>query len=301
VLRPGDLVRLVSPSGPTRAERVARGVELFTGWGLRVEVAPNAYARRGYLAGTDEARLDDLNAALADPQVRAVVCTRGGYGVQRIVDGLDLAAVRADPKLVVGFSDITALQLALWRAARLVTVHGPGAAWLDKRTGPEAAQSLRSALLTTDPVTVTAREDEETSPLRIPGPPVTGPLLGGNLCMLASTVGTIDQPALEGAILLLEDIDEPPYKVDRMLLQLRRSGVLNGLHGVAVGQFTRCADDWPTSIVDVLTDHLGRLRVPVLGGLPIGHGRNQRTVPVGADARLDVDAGTLTVQPATSP
>jgi muramoyltetrapeptide carboxypeptidase len=130
---------------------------------------------------------------------------------------------------------------------------------------------------------------------------VTGPLLGGNLCMLASTVGTIDQPALEGAILLLEDIDEPPYKVDRMLLQLRRSGVLNGLHGVAVGQFTRCADDWPTSIVDVLTDHLGRLRVPVLGGLPIGHGRNQRTVPVGADARLDVDAGTLTVQPATSP
>ncbi len=301
MLRPGDLVRLVSPSGPTRAERVARGVELFTGWGLRVEVAPNAYARRGYLAGTDEERLDDLNAALADPQVRAVVCTRGGYGVQRIVDGLDLAAVRADPKLVVGFSDITALQLALWRAARLVTVHGPGAAWLDKRTGPEAAQSLRSALLTTDPVTVRAREDEETSPLRIPGPPVTGPLLGGNLCMLASTVGTIDQPALEGAILLLEDIDEPPYKVDRMLLQLRRSGVLNGLHGVAVGQFTRCADDWPTSIVDVLTDHLGRLRVPVLGGLPIGHGRNQRTVPVGADARLDVDAGTLTVQPATSP
>ncbi len=301
MLRPGDLVRLVSPSGPTRAERVARGVELFTGWGLRVEVAPNAYARRGYLAGTDEERLDDLNAALADPQVRAVVCTRGGYGVQRIVDGLDLDAIRADPKLVVGCSDITALQLALWRAAGLVTVHGPGAAWLDKRTGPEAAESLRSALLTTDPVTVSAREHEETSPLRIPGPPATGPLLGGNLCMLVSTVGTIDQPVLVGAILLLEDVDEGPYKVDGMLLQLRRSGVLNGLHGVAVGQFTNCADDWPTSIVDVLTDHLGRLGVPVLGGLPIGHGLDQRTVPVGADARLDVDAGTLTVQAATSP
>jgi muramoyltetrapeptide carboxypeptidase len=275
-------------------------MELLTGWGLRVDVAPHAYASQGYLAGTDEQRLADLNGALADPEVRAVFCTRGGYGAQRIVDGLDLAAVRADPKLVVGFSDITALQLALWRGARLVTVHGPGASWVRERTGPEAAESLRRALLTSDPVSVAARGDEETSPLRLAGPPARGPLLGGNLSLLAASVGTADQPSLDGAILLLEEVAEPPYKVDRMLLHLRRAGVLDGVSGVAVGQFTQCADEWPTSIVDVLTDHLGRLGVPVLGGLPIGHGHDQLTVPVGAPAVLDVAAGTLEVEPATS-
>jgi muramoyltetrapeptide carboxypeptidase len=291
-------VRLVSPAGPTGPERVARGIELLTGWGLRVDAAPNAYARHGYLAGGDEARLADLNTALRDPAVRGIICTRGGYGAQRIVDGLDLAAVRTDPKLVVGFSDITALQLALWRGARLATVHGPGAAWLAERTGPASAESLRRAVMTADPVVVRADEDEETFAVRVPGAPVSGTLLGGNLCLLASTVGTVDMPVLREAILLLEDVDEPPYKVDRMLLHLRRSGVLNGLAGVAVGQFTRCTDDWPTSIVDVLTEHLSRLDVPVLGGLPIGHGRDQRSVPIGVPAVLDVTAGTLSVEPA---
>ena len=296
---------LVSPSGPTRAERVARGVALLTSWGLDVVTAPNVYARHGYLAGADALRLADLNLALRDPGVRAVVCTRGGYGVQRIVDDLDLAAVREDPKLVVGFSDITALQLALWRGARLVTVHGPGAAWLDERTGPDAAESLRRVLMTTEPVVVKARPDEETSPLRRGGTEtlgdvVHGTLLGGNLSLLAASVGTPDLPSFDGTVLLLEDVDEPPYKVDRMLLHLRRAGVLDGVKGVAVGQFTNCADDWTTSIVDVLDEHLGRLGVPVLGGLPIGHGRDQLTVPVGVPATLDVAAGTLTTESAVT-
>lgn len=295
-LREGDLVTLVSPSGPTRPERVARGIELLTGWGLRVATAPNVFARSGYLAGSDEARLADLNGALRDPEVRGVVCTRGGYGAQRIVDSIDFAAVRADSKLVVGFSDITALQLALWRGARLPTVHGPGAAWLDERTGPEAAESLRRAVMTDDPVVVKARENEETSGVRVDGPPVTGTLLGGNLCLLTSSLGTVDSPDLRGAILLVEEVGEPPYKVDRMLVHLRRAGALDGLAGVAVGQFTDCADDWPTSIVDVLNEHLGALGVPVLGGLPIGHGRDQESVPVGVPATLDVAAGTLTAR-----
>jgi muramoyltetrapeptide carboxypeptidase len=115
---------LVSPSGPTRADPVTRGIELLTSWGLDVVTAPSVFARHGYLAGTDGLRLADFNHALADPDVRGVLCTRGGYGAQRIADRLDLAAVRADPKLVVGFSDITALQLALWRSVRLATVHG---------------------------------------------------------------------------------------------------------------------------------------------------------------------------------
>jgi muramoyltetrapeptide carboxypeptidase len=296
-LRPGDRVMLVSPSGPTRAERVARGIELLTGWGLEVVTAPNVYAQHHYLAGTDELRLADLNHALRDPHVRGIICTRGGYGSQRIVDGLDLDAVRTDPKLVVGFSDITALQLALWRGARLATVHGPGASWLDKRTGPDAAEALRRTVMTVEPVELKARPDEETSAVRVPGT-ARGPLLGGNLCLLTATIGTPDMPDLRGAVLLLEDVDEPPYKVDRMLLHLRRSGTLSGVAGVAVGQFTNCADDWPATIGDVLGEHLGDLGVPVLGGLPVGHGRDQLAVPLGVPAVLDASTGTLTVEPA---
>ena len=311
-LRPGDRVMLVSPSGPTRPDRVARGVELLTGWGLSVVDAPHVYARSGYLAGTDEQRLADLMTALADPTVRGVVCTRGGYGVQRIVDGIDMAVVRADPKIVVGFSDITALQLALWRGARLASVHGPGAAWLHERTGPDSVAALRHALMDPTPVTITARPDEETSPVRLPAAPVTGPaaattpelsgvatgpLLGGNLCLLAASVGTPDLPDLTGAILLIEDVGEPPYKVDRMLTHLRRAGVLDKVAGVAVGQFTDCADDWSTTIVDCLLERLSPLGVPVLGGLPIGHGRDQIAVPFGTLATLDVPAATLTVAP----
>ncbi|MER6594168.1 LD-carboxypeptidase [Micromonospora purpureochromogenes] len=297
VLRPGDTVMLVSPSGPTRPERVARGVELLTGWGLRPVLAPNAYARRGYLAGDDALRAADLNAAFADPEVRGVICTRGGYGAQRVVDLLDMAAVRRDPKVVAGFSDITALQFALWRGARLASVHGPGAAWLDERTPLRSAESLHTALMTTEPVTVAATPDEETFAVRVPGRAV-GPLLGGNLCLITASIGTPDMPDLTGAVLLIEEVQEPPYKVDRMLTHLRRAGVLDGVAGVAVGQFTECADGWDTTVADVLTECLGDLGVPVLGGLPVGHGVGQLTVPVGTRATLDADAGTLTVSPA---
>lgn len=296
-LRPGDTVLLVSPSGPTRPERVARGIELLTSWGLRPVPAPNAYARRGYLAGADELRAADLNAAFADPAVRGIICTRGGYGAQRMVDAIDMAAVRRDPKVVAGFSDITALQFALWRGARLAGLHGPGAVWRDERTALSSAQSLHAALTTTEPVTVAAREDEETFGVRVPGR-ASGRLLGGNLCLVVASIGTVDLPDLTGAVLLLEEEQEPPYKIDRMLTQLRRAGVLAGLAAVAVGQFTDCADGWPVDVAEVLTDRLGDLGVPVLGGLPIGHGVGQLTVPVGTEAVLDADAGTLTVAPA---
>ncbi|HEX7744212.1 MAG TPA: LD-carboxypeptidase [Micromonosporaceae bacterium] len=293
-LRRGDAVMLVSPSGPTRPERVARGIELLTGWDLRPVLAPNAYARQGYLAGADELRAADLNAAFADPEIRGVLCTRGGYGAQRVVDAIDMAAVRRDPKVVAGFSDITALQFALWRGARLATVHGPGAAWLDDRTPPRSAESLHAALMTTEPVTVHRVAEEETAPVVVPGV-AAGPLLGGNLCLITSSVGTPDMPDLTGAILLVEEVEEPPYKVDRMLTHLRRSGALDSVAGVAIGQFTRCADEWRVSVAEVLADRLGDLGVPVLGGLPIGHGVGQLTVPVGVPATLDSVTGTLTV------
>jgi muramoyltetrapeptide carboxypeptidase len=173
-------------------------------------------------------------------------------------------------------------------------------AWRPERTGAESEQSVQAALMTTEPVVIKQQPSAQTTPASrlgaagLPGT-ATGPLLGGNLTLLASTVGTHDFPDLTGAVLLLEDVDEPPYRVDRMLTQLRRAGVLAGVAGVAVGQFTRCTDQWTTDVADVLGERLGDLRVPVLGGLPIGHGTEQLTVPVGVPATLDVAGATLTV------
>ncbi len=281
---------LVSPSGPTRPERVARGIELLESWGLRVRTGRHTFDRHGYLAGHDDDRLHDLNEALEDPLVRAVVCTRGGYGAQRIVDRLRLGA----PKHLVGFSDITALQLAVWRRGRWPSVHGPGGAWFDDRLPASSVASLRAALFSSGPLRSYTGRNEETSAVRVPGPPVSGILLGGNLSMLASTAGTCDMPDFSGTILLLEDVGEAPYRVDRMLTHLRRAGAFGGVVGVAVGQFTDCAGGGPTTVVDVLREHLGGLGVPVLGGLRIGHGVGQETVVVGAPAVLDAGVGCLT-------
>ncbi|WP_432829669.1 S66 peptidase family protein [Dactylosporangium sp. CA-092794] len=288
-LEPGDIVRLVSPSGPAEPERVTRGVELLSGWGLTVERGESVLGRHGFFGGTDDARLRDLDAALADPSVRAVVCTRGGYGVQRIVDRVRFGA----PKHIVGFSDITALQLAAWRFGRWPAVHGPGAAWLDSRLPLSSEDSLRRALMTASPLPLRRDPAAETGPVVVPGGPVEGVLLGGNLTMLTSTIGTADMPDLAGAILLLEDVDEAPYRVDRMLTQLSRSSGLRGVQAVAVGQFTNCAGRGGVSVADVLLERLAPLGVPVLGGLPVGHGPGQETVVLGAPAVLDVTAGTL--------
>ncbi|MGH3715197.1 MAG: S66 peptidase family protein [Micromonosporaceae bacterium] len=297
-LRTGDKVRLVSPAGPPNPTLVARGEELLRSWGLQVEYAPHALGRYGYLAAPDADRLADLNAALADPTVRGVVCCRGGYGVQRIIDGVDVQAVRKDPKPLVGFSDITGLQLWLWRAAGLATVHGPMAQWNDARTGPESAEALRSSLMTTDPIVIHRDPAEIGADVEVPGT-ATGVLLGGNISLLSAAVGNRELPGLRGAILFLEEVGEAPYRIDRMLTQLRRCGALTGIAGVALGQYVDCegaAGTWTVS--ELLRDRLADLGVPVIGGLPLGHGTGQLTIPLGVPATIDTTAGTLTVEPA---
>ncbi|XVV08467.1 S66 peptidase family protein [Actinoplanes sp. CA-131856] len=291
----GDLVALVSPSGAIDPARTEAAVSTLEKWGLRVRVGANAHGRHGNLAGTDEQRLADLNAALRDPSVRAVLCLRGGYGMQRIVDGVDFGAVRADPKLIAGFSDITALHAALWHETALATIHGPTAGQLDRGPDTLSAQSLRHALMTTTPVEVEADSAEDTFPVRVPGT-AEGPLLGGNLAMLTSTIGTPHALDTTGAILLLEDVNEEPYRVDRMLVHLRRAGWLANVAGIAIGQFTDCTDPDPSPpVIDYLSAELARLGVPVLGGLPIGHGPEQIAVGLGAHAHLNATAGRLTV------
>ncbi|MGH3739563.1 MAG: S66 peptidase family protein, partial [Micromonosporaceae bacterium] len=297
-LRPGDKVRLVSPAGPPSATAVARGEEILRSWGLDVEYAPHALSRYGYLAAPDADRLADLNAAFADPTVRGVICCRGGYGVQRIIDGIDTVAVRRDPKPFVGFSDITGAQLWLWREAGLATVHGPMAQWSDSRTGPESAEALRSSLMTTDRITIHRDPAEPGADVEVPGR-ASGILLGGNISLVSAAVGNRELPSLRGAILFLEEVGEAPYRIDRFLTQMRRSGILDGLAGVALGQYVDC-DGAPGTwtISELLRDRLGDLGVPVLGGLPLGHGTGQLTIPLGVPATIDTATATLTVEPA---
>jgi muramoyltetrapeptide carboxypeptidase len=297
-LREGDLVALVAPSGWVPPVRAQAATVVLTGWGLRVRMGEHALGRHTYLSGTDEERLADVNAALRDDEVRGVLCLRGGYGAQRIVDGLDLDAVRADPKLVLGFSDITALHLALWTGAGLPTVHGPTVTQFDRGAASLTATAARHALMSGEPVTVTAGDEEGTRDLRVGGR-AEGRLLGGNLTLLATSCGTRHRPDLSGAILLLEDVHEEPYEIDRFLVQLARAGWLDDLAGVAVGQFTDCGthDAYQPAVVEVLAERLTPLSVPVLGGLPIGHGDQQVAVGLGVPAVLDATAGTLVVQP----
>ncbi|MGI5215966.1 S66 peptidase family protein [Plantactinospora sp. CA-290183] len=293
-LRPGDRVRLVAPARPADPALLARGVEILRGWGLVVEVGAHVYDEHGWFAGTDADRLADLRAAFTDPGIRGVFACRGGFGTQRIVDRLDLSAMTTDPRVFVGFSDLTSLHGRLWRAAKLATFYGPMMNWNDGRTGPASIESLRRAVMTTAPVTVARDPAELGAEVVVPGV-ATGVLLGGTLTMLTTSVGSVDFPNLTGAILLVEEVDELPYSIDRMLTQLRRSGALDGIVGVAVGQITNSPASPGYDVPTVLRDRLGDLGVPVLAGLPLGHGQQQLTVPLGVPATIDAAAGTLTV------
>jgi len=272
---------------------------LLAEWGLRTRVMPHVHHEDGFLAGSDEDRLADLHAAFADPEIRAVWCARGGYGCSRLTDRLDGGLLRADPKPLVGFSDVTALHLALHRHG-VVSFHGPTGEWNERRTGGASAASLRRALTDARPLGALP-----TGPLErlVPGR-AAGPLVGGNLSLLAAAVGTPDQPDTRGCLVLLEDVGERPYRIDRMLRQLLRAGLVEGAAGLVFGAFSRCEEPrGPCATVDeVLAAFAAELGLPTVGGAPIGHGPGQLTVPLGVAAELDADRGTLTViEPATSP
>ena len=294
-LRAGDAVTVVASAGPVPPRRLEAGVAVLASWGLDVRVAPHAegqHPRLSYLAADDQGRADDLMAAWCDPDVRAVLCTRGGYGVQRMLDRLDWTALAAaGPKVLVGFSDVTALHQAFAVRLGLSTIHGPVVAGLGDGD-QESAAHLHRLLFSPSPESLTP----VPAATLMPGA-ADGILVGGNLAMLAASVGTRDLLPAVGGIAVLEDIGEELYRLDRMLTQLLRAGWFEGVRGVALGDFTGPA---PTESVHGLAlDRLGRLGVPIVAGVPIGHERPNLAFPLGVPARLDADAGTLVLrQPA---
>jgi muramoyltetrapeptide carboxypeptidase len=289
-LKPGDRVRFVSPASPVDEASVRLRIDVLASWGLVADCGRHAFRADGYLAGSDEERRADLDTAFRDPAIRAIFATRGGKGSYRIADQLDVAAVRRDPKFLVGFSDISALHLSLARQCGLVGLHG---ALVDDDGAivAETAAALRRALMAPGFAPVRTRPEEATARLTTAGSAV-GRLIGGNLDMVATTAGW-GLPDLNGAILLLEAVAMPIGQIDRQLTLLVKGGHLAGVAGIALGQLTGFDLDRRPSVVDLLRDHLGRLSVPILGGLPLGHGARPEVVPVGAMAVLDADAGIL--------
>jgi len=294
-LEPGDCVRLVSPASTPERANVEAVVTNLERLGLRPEIGRHAFDRLGYLAGTDADRLGDINDALRDPTVRGVITTRGGKGAYRIADQLDFDAARRDPKLLIGFSEITILHLSMLKHVGLVGLHG--AAWVAELHGERSAASFERAAFASDEITVHSQPSEPTAVLTTSGQ-ASGRLIGGNQDMVAIANGWT-LPPLDGAILLLEAVNLRLGHIDRQLTMLTNSGAFDHLVGIAVGQYTNCGPDTTTQgewdELDVLRDRLGRLGIPILGGLPIGHGSNAEAVPIGTLASIDVEAGTLSV------
>ncbi|MFC4062062.1 LD-carboxypeptidase [Planomonospora corallina] len=286
VLRPGDTVAVVAPSGPVDAALLARGAAVLEGLGLEVVTGAHVLDRDRHLAGSDAARAADLQEAWCDPAVAAVLCARGGYGATRILDLLDWGAMRAaGPKTLVGSSDVTALHRALESRLGVVSWFGPMAACavLADPGGPEprTLAHLSAALFGEAPPVAGDR-------VIVPGA-AAGPITGGNLSLLAALCGTPYRLRAEGALVLLEDVGEAPYRIDRMLTQLLAAGALDGAAGFALGSWTGCGDPYP-----VLEERLAPLGVPVIAGLPVGHGTPQFSVPMGGLGAIDAESCSLT-------
>jgi muramoyltetrapeptide carboxypeptidase len=299
-LRKGDLIGIVSPaSAPSAREKIDKGVQYLERLGYRVKVGQHVMAQYGYLAGTDEQRAQDLNDMLRDPAVRAVFAVRGGYGTPRLLDLVDYRAVRRNPKIVVGYSDLTALQLALFRKTGLVTFSGPmvGVEMWDN-IDPFTEEHFWRVVTSSARIGSLLNPDGERMIARNKGK-ASGALIGGNFALLASLLGTPYLPNLRKAILVLEDVDEAPHRVDRMFAQLHHAGITGSIAGLILGKFTDCVPSDPSrpylTIEQVLEDAVRRITCPVLMNLQYGHIARKLTLPIGVRALVDTRSGGVKV------
>jgi muramoyltetrapeptide carboxypeptidase len=296
-LKNGARVALVAPAGPVAPERLQASIERCRALGLESVLLPAAAERHRFLAGTDERRLADLQAAFDDPAIDAVWALRGGYGTVRVLAKLDLARQRKAPIPFIGFSDNTTIH-ARHAALGVVSFHGPhpGAEF-----PPETEKSFVRTLFEAAPAGPLEARPGDPSPRSLTGGVAEATLVGGNLSLLASLCGTPDALPARDCILFLEDTGEPAYRVDRMLHQLQRAGMTDGVRGLAFGRFSDAPDEEEHPVEDALREFAERLRVPAVCDLPFGHVEHNCTLPIGVRARLSGDEAMLEIlEPAVS-
>ena len=295
-LESGAHVALIAPAGPLqKPEDLPRAQENTRLLGWEPIVGSHASDRVGYLAGSDRDRLNDINRALRDPKIDAIWCLRGGYWMMRILSGIDYDAMSRTPKVIIGYSDVTALHAAVQRKCRLVTYHGPTAR---EPMTDMSRDSLRRAIVEqTDSCGVAPNAREINAGV------AEGRLVGGNLAVLTSLCGTPFAPDLSDGILILEDINEPVYRIDRMLQQLKLAGAFNGCRAIVFGECVKCPDDaggGGRAFDEVLGEIAHSLGVPCLAGIPVGHIAEQWTIPLGAMATIDTAKRSISVNSYTS-
>lgn len=295
-LKRGDLIGLVAPSGSVRDDaQVDSAIAMLQRFGFRVREGNTCRSRYGYLAGSDEARATDINAFFADPAIDGIVCMKGGYGTPRILDRLDYDTITANPKVFIGYSDITGIHLALNRRG-MVTFHGPmGISDVLLDDEDYSTASWLAALTSTKPLGLMANPATMPAPRTLVPGRATGELTGGNLSLVTALGGTPYALDARGKILFLEDIDERPYRVDRMLTQLRLAGVFEECAGVILGDWNNCVPEEgkaSLSLEEVFMDVIAPSGKPLVMGLQAGHCSPTLSMPFGVQAVLDADAST---------
>jgi muramoyltetrapeptide carboxypeptidase len=300
-LAKGDTIGLVTPSSSISRVAFEKALSNLDALGFSVKYSENMRVRKGFLGGTDQQRVDDLHAMFTDESVAGIVCARGGYGAGRILPLLDYKLIRNNPKVFIGYSDITALHFAIQKYAGLVTFHGPvGASDFTKFT----TDSFEDVLIKSKrkyEFGVQDLQKENQNHIVINKGEAKGSLVGGNLTLITSLMGTPYDINFDNKLLFIEEIGESPYKVDRMLTQLLNSGKLDNVAGIILGVFNDCETketdpdfDTSLSLKEVLLDRLGDLKMPIAYGLPFGHISNNATIPFGISANFDAAKGSLT-------
>jgi len=310
MLRDGDTVAIIAPSSAIhKQEDLDKARHNVESLGFKAKPGAHALDYWGYLAGADENRAADVNSAFADPEVKGIICLQGGYGAARFLDLLDYDAIRRNPKVLVGYSDITALLLSLYARAGVVTFHGPIAlSTFDEFDVQNLTKAIKSAApigQLSVPVMPTGSAPQPASTTLFPGK-ASGRLVGGNLSLVASLIGSPYLPRLDGHLLFLEDIGEDPYRIDRMLNSLRISGAIRGVRGLVFGDFSPRGDHPTTptqpedaardfTMLQVMQNFANQIRVPAYCGAWFGHIREKNTLPLGIQANLDADTRTVDI------
>lgn len=302
-LQANDRIAIVAPSGPVDEKLLRDYAEALRLQGFQVELPDDIGRKIGYLAGTDEQRAEEMNRMIRDTRIQAIFPARGGYGLTRILDRIDYAFLASHPKVIIGYSDITALHLAVARKCRLVTFHSPVPLSNLYREQEQdyrfAAQSFRRAILKNSYFEKHSGYFIETPPSMTPktlvGGKARGRLLGGNLTLVSSTMGTPYEIETDQAILFFEDVNEAPYRIDRMLSQLRLAGKLERVAGIVVGDLQVKTDEERAEIRKILVEYFAHLQKPVITDFPCGHIAWNATLPHGAIVELNADLGTLTL------
>lgn len=296
-LKVGDTIGIVAPASPPNQESLTRSFAFLESLGLKWKLGKHVNDVNGYLAGTDDGRLADLEEMFADPEIAGIICAGGGYGSARFADRLDYQLIQENPKVFWGFSDITFLHTAIANYTDLVTFHGPMlASCVGKETFHELSAKMFRQLF--EPMEL--HYSEAISPLETLSPgSSSGELTGGNLSLLASGIGTKFEINTKGKLLLIEDVGEEPYRVDNLLNQLRLAGKFSDAAGIVIGDFAKVEPKKETSLTldEVLRHYTADLGKPVVSGFKIGHCEPHFAVPLGSNARLDADQKTLTILP----